>query len=65
MWLRMGQLMAVHPNRQVIDWTGAGYFPAPLSSHFRGVHEVMTRAANGLSVIFEEANVSNEELVTV
>ena len=64
MWLRMGQLMVVHPNRQVIGWAGAGYFPAPLSSHVGGVHEVMTRAANA-SVILEEANVSNEELVTV
>ena len=25
--LRMGQPMAVHPNRQLIDWAGAGYFP--------------------------------------
>ena len=35
------------------------------SPHFgAGVHEVMTRAANRLSVILKEANVSNEELVT-
>ena len=51
-------------NRNVIDWAGAGYCPAPLSSHFGGVHEAMTRAANGLLVILEEDNVSNEELVT-
>ena len=28
MQLRMGQPMAVHTNRQLIDWAGAGYFPA-------------------------------------
>ena len=26
-WLRVGQPMAVHPNRQLFSWTGAGYFP--------------------------------------
>ena len=51
-------------NRKVIDWAGAGCCPAPLSSHFGGVHEAMTRAANRLLVILEEDNISNEELVT-
>ena len=27
MWLRTGQLMAVHPNRQPVGWAGAGYIP--------------------------------------
>ena len=32
MRLRMGQLMAVHPKQQLIDWAGAGYFPGSHSA---------------------------------
>ena len=32
MWFRMGQPTAVDPNRQVIGWADAGYFPGCYSS---------------------------------